>query len=407
MPPIRRSRRGETQLRERGTIMMKPRQGQLTLPRRVEGQPLTKKLLAERAEVLGQFLLRVGQEVGLTETRRQQLQLSAHVMPGLSVIEVPASLFPAQFADSPPNFLMAWQDSELPPLTITEPMFGSGPSALWHLNTIGYVNKASDGNGVKVGVIDFGYDPQFPDLQDAGFAPPFVVWDYAQNAMVPSTPFDPTWTRHGSKVCAMLAGQSCGVARGANYAVAGILPTSPPNLVATAFMVVRATEWLVAAGCDIITTSINTSDYGVTDPNGIVATSMSDAAAAGALVVAAIGNGGTDAGQEPGAIPNVVIGVGALNEYNEVPSFSATLPPKPDILAPGAYLEFPDGYGGHISDSGTSFAAPIVAGAAALYLQNNMGARYDVPRIRAGVLALANNAAQHLGAPVLDLITIP
>ena len=48
-----------------------------------------------------------------------------------------------------------------------------------------------------------------------------------------------------------------------------------------------------------------------------------------------------------------------------------------------------------LAPPGTRFlvAAPLVAGAAALYLQNNLALRYDVRQIRLGVMGLVNGVA--------------
>lgn len=90
----------------------------------------------------------------------------------------------------------------------------------------------------------------------------------------------------------------------------------------------------------------------------------------GIVVVASVGNNGTNQPNYPAAFEGV-IGVGAYNQQGEAAPFSS-FGPELSITAPGVNIVGPSlGSPAYISDSGTSSAAPFVSGAAALMLSVN------------------------------------
>jgi serine protease AprX len=107
-------------------------------------------------------------------------------------------------------------------------------------------------------------------------------------------------------------------------------------------------------------------------------TIISNVRTAGILVVASAGNAGPNCStvQDPPAIYDASFTVGATDSSETIAPFSSRGPvtidgsnrPKPDISAPGAGIRSSLRGGGYGSMSGTSMAAPHVAGLAALLM---------------------------------------
>jgi subtilisin family serine protease len=130
----------------------------------------------------------------------------------------------------------------------------------------------------------------------------------------------------------------------------------------------------------------------------------------GVLTVAAIGNGGAQGARCPGNF-DIVLGVGAVDKAGAACNFSAwgkvpNLTPavwKPDIMAPGegVVCAKPKGTSSgncYVSDSGTSFASPMVTGSAALLMEMTPILKGDVKALRARLLALTGNSANSMQA---------
>ncbi|MEZ6068994.1 MAG: S8 family serine peptidase [Pirellulales bacterium] len=112
----------------------------------------------------------------------------------------------------------------------------------------------------------------------------------------------------------------------------------------------------------------------------------------GTTVVVAAGNDGPSPSSypgPPGAAYNI-LSVGATGgsgaalseDYTQIAPYSSRGPTsdgrsKPDIVAPGSLIELPTLSGAWAETSGTSFAAPIVAGGAALLIDVGLDRGYD------------------------------
>ncbi len=124
---------------------------------------------------------------------------------------------------------------------------------------------------------------------------------------------------------------------------------------------------------DIISLSFGTVSEG--DPNDNMSKWVNQAVDCGVTVVAAAGNNGSDYHtiSSPGCAEKAIT-VGNSNSYDRVDPSSSRGPTlngktKPDLVAPGMYIESTWLNNGFATLSGTSMSTPHVSGAAALLLQ--------------------------------------
>jgi subtilisin family serine protease len=265
------------------------------------------------------------------------------------------------------------------------------------------------GAGMKIGIIDDGidqrhrfFDPSgyvmpdgFPKGQTAfttakvivarSFPPPDATWRHA------STPFDPEHSNHATHVAGIAAGNAntpaesgriSGIAPRAylgNYKALTIPTDADVGLDGNAPEIVAAIEAAVNDGMDVINLSIGEPEIEPT--RDVVALALDAAAAAGVVPVVAAGNDFDDFGHgslmSPGSSARAItVGASTSGSTPAVAGFSSAGPTpislrlKPDIVAPGSSILSADPEGWRVS-SGTSMAAPHVAGAAALLLQRH------------------------------------
>jgi len=252
------------------------------------------------------------------------------------------------------------------------------------------------GEGVDVVVLDSGVDPDHEDLEVANWA------DFdAQGNQQGTEPHDPDG--HGTHVSGIIAGDGAiefldygryGVAPAADLSVGKVAPDDEsPNLEAT----IAGLEWAAdEVDADVISMSfwVGESLFGVINAREYeeeLIPPIRNAQRAGAVVVAGVGNSGAGDSYSPANVYDA-IGVGSTTRGGSVAHHSSGEvvercdfyglldcdPPdhwpdewvEPSVVAPGfgirSTVEY--GFNNHDPKTGTSQAAPHVAGIVALLL---------------------------------------
>ncbi|MFD6176488.1 MULTISPECIES: S8 family serine peptidase [unclassified Isoptericola] len=229
-----------------------------------------------------------------------------------------------------------------------------------------------DGSGVRVAVLDTGYDQQHPDL--AG-------------QVVESRSFVPAsagtiqdGSGHGTHTASTVAGTGAasdgryaGMAPGADLLVGKVLGDDGSGLTSG---ILAGMQWAVDEGADVVSMSLgDSSATACVGPDVDLVEELSDEA----LFVIAAGNEGLR-GQvsTPGCAPSALT-VGAVDRDDATAYFSSRGPSvggaaaKPDIASQGVEVVAARTGGGsdlpYVAMSGTSMATPHVAGGAALVQQ--------------------------------------
>jgi type VII secretion-associated serine protease mycosin len=233
-------------------------------------------------------------------------------------------------------------------------------AAQWHLGhlDIATAHQLSRGAGVTVAVIDSGVDGTHPDLRRNTLPGVDLINPDNDDAWTPEV--------HGTGVAAVIAGHGHGP--GDSDGVLGIAPAATilPLRVSTddddeptSHLIADAIEQAVADGATVINISLSTGRAEV-DERAVAAARRNDV-----VVVAAAGNRpDADTVTFPAAHPGV-LAIGATDEAGAHADFSVT-GPEITLAAPGDDIVTAGLDHGYVRASGTSVAAPIVAGAAAL-----------------------------------------
>ncbi|MDR7385360.1 S8 family serine peptidase [Promicromonospora iranensis] len=232
------------------------------------------------------------------------------------------------------------------------------------------------GKGVKVAVLDTGIDETHPDLDEAVVA----TKDFSGGENVIDR------DGHGTHVAATVAGSgeasdgdNSGMAPGADLIIGKVLGDDGSGEIST---IIEGMEWAAEQGADVINMSLGTREYGDgTDPMSVALDQLTEQH--GALFVVAAGNDGELETIGAPAAASSALTVGAVDDGDALADFSSRGPRtdgaiKPDVTAPGVGIVAARAAGTTLGDvvddrhaalGGTSMAAPHVAGAAAVLLQ--------------------------------------
>ncbi|MDQ2050823.1 S8 family serine peptidase [Natronolimnohabitans sp. A-GB9] len=231
------------------------------------------------------------------------------------------------------------------------------------------------GDGSTVAVLDSGVDPTHPDIEisDDNWA----EFD-DDGSIVDSEPHDDH--SHGTHVSGTVtggnaSGEYIGVAPNATLLHGAVIPGGTGSMA----QVIAGIEWAVEEDADVVTMSLGLEEYAAD-----FIEAGQNANAAGTTVVASTGNDGVGTSSSPGNSYDEIT-VGATNEDAAIASFSggeeietslvwgADTPEEwpetyvvPTLVAPGVDVKSATPDGEYEVKSGTSMAAPHVAGTTAL-----------------------------------------
>jgi serine protease len=253
-------------------------------------------------------------------------------------------------------------DSESVPFGIS---MITGNSSIIPTASRGSSSACSDPDSFKVAIIDSGLEVGHPDI-------PCLPIDHPDtNCKGVSIGIDDDWHNpkgkagHGTHIFGII-----GAVGGNGEGVSGMLPDSDGICYLIARVVdddgkgsfasstFHALDWAVSEGANVINISMSAKTY---FQAGQVA--VTSAHEHGALVVASVGNFGLESMRYPAGFDHV-LGVAAVQNDGERASFSQHND-KVDVAAPGVGILSTYLGGQYASMSGTSMAAPHVAGAIA------------------------------------------
>ena len=247
-------------------------------------------------------------------------------------------------------------------------------SRQWQLKTLRLAEawKRSKGAGVLVAVLDTGADPHHPDLAGAVVQGP----DLTRTPVAPGR-----WGRHGTGMASLIAGRGHG-ANGAD-GVLGIAPESTVLSIRVTLenddprreddgartrghdALAKGIRYAADHGAQVISMSLGGGSgtwQGLASEEKAVAYALRG----GAVLVASAGNDGEGANRRnfPAAYPGV-IAVGAVGQDLRVAPFS-NRQEYLSVVAPGRDIVSADDSSAYMAGDGTSSAAALVAGIAAL-----------------------------------------
>lgn len=360
------------------------------------------EVLQGRREHLHQFAADALSASGRRKRKRQSLRASGlesvadaskserdsqapdyHVLEGLGVLLIEEDTFDEEALRSRMDAVVLdnVKIASVAPVAASD----AGKPDFWNLEKINVSSMRSqglDGKGITVGVLDSGIYATHQEFEGKQII--FAQFDqHGQRVDAPAKDFG----KHGTHVSGLIAGKNAGVAPEAALIVAAVLTVNGGTAGYLA-QILAGLNWLLTEdfsgdpetpGVHLVNASLE-AGRGYKD---FLYNALTNALVApGTLMIGAVGNSGS-AGVNSCSSPgnyDIVLGVGATDIDDNIASFSSwgTIPEannvaKPDMCAPGkgVWSAVP-GSGNHYQQmDGTSMASPMVAGAAALMMQQD------------------------------------
>jgi hypothetical protein len=277
---------------------------------------------------------------------------------GLYAVELPAHVsekaVAAQLAHNPHLKFAELDQFVAEDLTPNDPYFGSQ----WHLPKIGGPKAwdSSQGSGIIVAILDSGIDPTHPDLKDR-LIPGYNFVDGNTNTS--------DVRGHGTKVAGSVAAamnNGNGVASVA--AQAKLMPVRVSN--ADGYVTWSAMAQGLTFAADKGAKAANMSFNGVAGSSTVLSAAkyMKDK---GGMSFVSAGNDNVDPGYNDTDLMIIVASTTSSDAKSSFSNFGDHV----DLSAPGSSIYTTTMGGGYASVSGTSFAAPVTAGVAALVMAAN------------------------------------
>jgi subtilisin len=265
----------------------------------------------------------------------------------------------------------------------------------WSLKDFGVPEawKKSRGKGILIGIVDTGIDSTHIEKGDLDEAIEDAR-DFSGSKFGPKDVMG-----HGTHVAGIVGARE-GNAKG----IAGVAPDCKLIIAkglsdeggGSAAAVASAIAWCVDRGCHIINCSL-----GAGAPDAGMKSAIDHASHHGTHVIAAAGNTGRlNDVNYPARFDNV-IAVAALDRFARLASFSSR-GPQIDVAWPGQQIISTYLNGSYASLSGTSMAAPGVAGLVALRLAWELANGGITTKTTAQLLEVLQHSSKDLGTPGID-----
>lgn len=320
-------------------------------------------LATERSVIVGFHQKPGPSEEALVHGARGKIRHTYHVIPAMA-----ATLPEQEIANIARNPRVAYVEEDSI-VTAAKPLPGDEYVDSWSVTHIGCEDVHASGikgAGVKIAVLDTGIDYNHEDLDD-NFkgGDNFVQYD----PPLPDfhDPFDDSWNSHGTNVAGIIAAEQngtgvVGVAPEAELYAVKVLDGMGGGYVS---WVIAGIEWAVANNMNIINMSLSIED--VEGDSQAFEDACNAAEEAGLLLVAAAGNKPFHEVVTKPAAYSSVIAVTATNQADQ-PGWFSLSGPEVELAAPGDLILSTSRDNSYAVLSGTSQAAPHVAGVAALIM---------------------------------------